>query len=286
MKEFEKTTLKVDQNPIYTFSAESARIHLSLGNEKIGKMINWSTLPGNSSTPLEAKGRRITDVEGTCSHNCTGCFKSCYARRSIVQHHNSITQSWAENTLMIRFKLEECFKQIDMQIRNINKRFYQTKNPADLSYKFFRIDTSGELQSLEELEHWNQLALSHPEMRFGIYSKNSPVLLAFFRKHKQSAPNLCINISEWNGCMKDTIAELRKMNAVFNVFEFDSSNLKTSKMSDEEKKARAACIRCPAVGATKDNKHPINPKTGKTWHCTECQGCYTKTGIHRFVYAH
>jgi len=283
MKEFEKTTLKVDQNPIYTFSADSARIHLSLGNEKIGKMINWSTLPGNSSTRLEAKGRRITDVEGTCSHNCTGCFKSCYARRSIIQHHNSITQSWAHNTLMIRFKLEECFKQIDMQIRNINKRFYQTKNPADLSYKFFRINTSGELQSLEELEHWNQLALSHPEMKFGIYSKNSPVLLAFFRKHKQSAPNLCINISEWHGCMRHVIDELKSMGSVVNVFEYDDSNRNKNDLSEEEKMRLQSMFHCKAV--TKEGHHYLKPD-GTPLHCTECQRCYIKKNNTTAVYSH
>ena len=275
------------ENTIYIFKDEDAKtITLSKGNSKIGQMLNWSTLPGNAAHPLIAKGRRITNVEGTCSHNCSGCFKSCYARRSILQHHNSVTRSWAMNTLMIRNKFEECFRQIDSEITKVNKKFYESHNPADLKFKFFRINVSGELQSVEELEAWNNLAARHPEINFGIYSKNSEVLIAFFRRNRQSAANLCINISEWHGVMAPTINRLHAMGAIFNVFEYDDSNLGSCSLSPEEKARLRALPKCPAVGATKENRHPVNPKTGQSWHCEECRGCYTKTGTHRCVYSH
>ena len=83
----------INTKPIYEFTAEDARrITLSTRNSKIGKMLNWSTLPGNESNPLIAKGRVVTNVTGTCSFNCNGCFKKCYARRSALQHHNSVTR--------------------------------------------------------------------------------------------------------------------------------------------------------------------------------------------------
>lgn len=281
------TESNINTKPIYEFTVEDARrITLSTGNSKIGKMLNWSTLPGNASHPLVAKGRVITNVTGTCSLNCNGCFKKCYARRSILQHHNSVTRSWAENTLMIRYKIEECFRLIDQEIREKNKKFYQSGNPADLAYTFFRINVSGELQSVEELEHWNALAKAHPELKFGLYSKNTPVLLGFFRKHKQTADNLCVNVSEWHGTMGGTIQALKLIGAKFNVFEYDDSNLSSATLSVLDRKTLSERPHCPAVGGTKDNPHPINPKTGTTWHCCDCKGCYLKTGIHRCVYSH
>lgn len=275
------------EEPIYTYTVDDANtISISCGNIKIGKMLNWSTLPGNADNPLIAKGRRITNVEGTCTHNCNGCFKHCYARRSILQHHNSVAGPWAINTLMIRYKFDECFKKIDEVIREKNKKFYSSGNISDLQYKFFRINVAGELQSLKEFEAWNQLAQNHPAIKFGIYSKNSPVLLEFFKKHGQTAANLCVNISEWHDTMKDTIADLKAMGAVFNVFEYDDSNLSSCDLSDETKHILASTPHCPAVGPTQANRHPINPATGETWRCCECKACYTKSGSRRCVYSH
>lgn len=286
MNKIMKKEEKIAESPIYEFSVDQAKVSLSLGNAKIGRMINWSTLPGNESNKLIAKGRIITDIKGTCSENCKSCFKTCYARRSILQHHNSVTRAWAENTLMIRHNTAACFAEIDRKIMEANKKFYETKNPSDLKFELFRINVSGEIQTLEELESWNQLASKHPEIKFGIYSKNAPILLAFFKKHGQTAENFCVNISEWHGCMAPVIDELHTLGAKFNVFEYNDTNMASSKASPAEKERFARMASCPAVGPTKENKHPINPKTGETWHCADCQACYRKTGTHRFVYSH
>ena len=282
-----KEQIQAKEETIYNFKLdETTKITISCGNNKIGHMLNWSTLPGNSDHALIAKGRRLTDIEGTCSGNCSGCFKNCYARRSILQHHNKVTEPWAKNTLMIRYRMEECFKQIDTMIREKNSKYYITGNISDLKYKFFRINVSGELQSLEELEAWNLLAREHTKINFGIYSKNTKVLLAFFAKHGQTAENLCINISEWHGVMKDTINQLEAMGAVFNVFEYDDSNQASCKLSAAEKLILSKKPQCPAVGATQANRHPANPATGEPWKCTECGACYRKNGSRRCVYSH
>ena len=278
--------LQNEKKPIYNFQLDdSSRITLSTGNSKIGRMINWSTLPGDADHLLVAKGKLITSVPGTCTSKCEGCFKNCYARRSILQHHNSVTKSWTINTLMVRYRPDECFKQIHEEICKLNKKFYETGDKKDLKYEFFRINVSGEVDSFEELDRWNTLATRHPELKFGIYSKNSEVLLEFFRRG-QSAANFCINVSEWHGTMKETIDKLHAMGAIFNVFEYDDSNLVSCDLPEEEKARLKSLSHCQAVGPTKENRHPINPKTGDTWHCEECKGCYTKTGIHRCVYSH
>lgn len=272
--------------PVYNLSLENARVTLSAKNTKIGNIINWSTLPGNSEHRLTLNGRTLSNVEGTCTSNCGECFKTCYAKKSATLHHNCVIKAWGENTLFLRHKMDECFRQIDAQINELNKKYFKTHDKNDLKYKCFRINVSGELQSLEELEHWNELAKKHPELKFGVYTKNSIVVLAFFKRWGQTADNFCINISEWHGVMKETIAELHKIGAIFNVFEYDDSNRRDCTLSAQQKQELSARPHCPAVGATKENKHPINPKTGEVWHCNECRGCYTKTGIHRCVYSH
>lgn len=276
--------LENNEKVIYEFTVEEAtKITLSTGNSKIGRMINWSTLPGDADHPLVAKGRQVTNVPGTCTSKCEGCFKNCYARRSILQHHNSVTRSWAINTLMIRHKPEECFRQIDAEIRRLNKKYFESGNPTDLKYEFFRINVSGELDSLEELERWNALAAAHPELKFGIYSKNAEVLIMFFMKHHQTAPNFCVNVSEWHGTMADTIKRLHNMGVVFNVFEYDDSNLRACDLSEEEKERLQTLSHCMAV--TKEGHHYYKPN-GEPLQCADCQRCYNKTGKVTAVYSH
>ena len=281
----EKTEKTEDMIPVYNFDHNNVSIHLSLGNTKIGRMINWSTLPGNDENRMIAVGKLLTDVAGTCSSNCTACFKNCYARKSGLQHHNSVIRPWAENTIMIREHTDECFKQIDDEIGRLNRGYKLGKMEKPV-YEYFRINVSGEISSAEELIRWNDLALKHPEIKFGTYTKNSQAVIGFFQAVGQSAPNFTINISEWHGVMTDTIAKLHAMGAIFNVFEYDDSNLSHHGLSGAEVERLAKLPHCPAVGATKENRHPKNPKTGEAWHCDECKGCYTKTGTHRCVYSH
>ena len=283
MNKIHENAKKVDTNPIYEFEVNASKVRLSLGNSKIGRMINWSTLPGSGVQKLIAKGRIITDVPGTCSEKCSECFKSCYARRSITQHHNSVTRAWAENTLMIRHRTDECFRSIDSQIRTINKKFFATQNPEDISFSLFRINVSGELNSVEELERWNDLAKKHPYMQFGVYSKNAPVLLTFFKRHGQSAPNLTVNVSQWHHVMDSTIEELHRLGAVFNIFTYDDSNRGGNTLSAEDKKYLEGLPHCKAV--LKDGGHYMKPD-GTPLHCEECRRCYTKTSKEIAVYSH
>lgn len=269
-----KYTIKVDQN---------TKISLSYGNSKIGMMINWSTLPGDSKHLLTAKGELLTDVPGTCCGKCDACFNNCYAVNSARLHHNACIPSWAKNTLMLRNYPDETFAQIDAEIRRVNKAYYKSGNAADLKYKFVRINTAGELGSVEELERWNDLAKKHPELQFGIYSKNEEILLVFFKKHGQTADNFVINVSQWHGTQNNTIIELAKIGAKFNIFEYDDSNRAWCSLDDHEKTRLANCQHCLAV--TKAGKH-AKKADGSPILCTDCGRCYRKTGATTAVYDH
>lgn len=260
---------------------DESRVSLSIGNEKIGKMINFSTLPGNKDNMLKAKEMLLTDVPGTCCGNCSACFKNCYAAKSAKLHHNAIIPSWGKNTLMLRSNPVQVFDQIDQQIRKLNKKFYEGK-ASEPEYKFYRHNVSGELQSLQELELLNDLANKHPAINFGVYSKNSEVLIEFFKKHGQTADNLTINLSEWHGTMSQTRDALDAIGAKYNIFEYDDSNRSHCTLSEDDKARLAKTIHCPGIDK---NGHHVSIN-GQALTCDKCKLCYKKLGKTIAVYDH
>lgn len=253
---------------IYIASLATAVLHLSTGNSKIGHMFNFSTLPGNAEHMLILKsGKVLTDIPGTCSGHCETCFNDCYAVNSAKQHHNAVIPAWADNTLLLRSGkvwglLEDAL----------------TKNAGKV--KFFRINVSGEITGVDDLVHWNTLALNHPEIRFGLYTKNFEALDEFFQKYEESAPNFCINVSQWNHVADEF---LKKYPGKCNVFEYDPTNLKHCDWSEEERERLATLHHCPAV--TEKGKHAKKPN-GDPILCDGCTRCYRKTGDTTAVYAH
>ena len=254
------------------YQINQPKLHIAQGNSKIGKGIYaFSTLPGNENHLLYAKGELLTNIPGTCSKHCEACFNSgCYACNSAKQYHNTVIPSWAENTLLLRSgKLkEELIKYIDAKAK--------TKNPI----KIFRVNVSGEIESIKDLEMWNELAAQYPTIKFGVYTKNFEALDEFMQKHGKTADNFCVNISQWHG-VADEI--LKKYPNQFNVFEYDDSNVKGNTLSDDDKTRLSNCQHCPAV--TKQGHH-AKDKNGKDITCDRCLRCYNKTGKLTAVYAH
>lgn len=273
-KELSKYTITVTKD---------TQISISWGNSKIGKMMNWSTLPGDKDHMLTANGELLTTIPGTCCGKCDACFKNCYAVNSAKLHHNVNITAWGKNTLMLRNYPEEVYKQLDAALTKKNKKWITSKKPEDIAIKFVRINVSGELETLEQLEMWDKLAKAHPECKFGIYSKCETILLAFFKKHGQTADNLTINISQWHGVMDDTLKQLRDMKAIVNVFEYDDSNRSWCNLSLDEKGRLAGESHCPAV--LKSGKHANKPD-GTPILCSDCGRCYRKTGETTAVYDH
>ena len=261
---------------------ENTQVSLSIGNDKIGKMINFSTLPGNSDNMLEAKGQLLTDIPGTCCGNCAACFKNCYAVGSARLHHNAIIPSWGKNTLLLRQDPVKLFAQIDQQIIKLNKKFYEGK-ASEPEYKFYRHNVSGEIQNIQELELLNKLALKHPAIKFGFYSKNTPVIVEFFKKHGQTADNLTLNLSEWHGVLSETRKELDKLGAKYNVFEYDDSNRAWCTLDDSAKERLSHEIHCPGINK---QGHHVKDQNGNALTCDKCQLCYKKLGKTIAVYDH
>ena len=271
----------MDLTPKYYIKASEAKLHLATGNNKIGRILNFSTLPGNADHLLMARGILLTDVPGTCSKHCDECFShGCYAVNSARLHHNAVIRAWAENTLLLRNDPERLFDEIDAVITKKNEKFIKTGDPADKKVELFRINVSGEIESVDELRRWDMLAKEHPEVNFGIYTKNIEAVEAFLRAYGETAPNFAINISEWHGVAK---AFIDAHPGQFNVFEYDDSNLKSCTLEDAEKERLSKVPHCPAVD--KQGHHTTRPD-GSTIKCEDCRRCYKKTGARTAVWSH
>jgi len=229
------------ENTLHTIElTENTKVHITLGNRKIGKVINFSTLPGNATHYAKARGTKVTDIVGTCGQNCNCCFDECYAKRSLVQHHNAVAKAWGENTLLIRYRLAETMAQIQEFIN---------KHP---SRKLFRWNVSGELENVFQLEAMNDLAKANPQLKFGIYTKNFRVVREFVKRGNTLATNFALNLSQWH----DNLNGWEDIASMFNRFIYD----------DHIDPSLASVRKCKAV-----NEDGTRDKSVK---CEDCGYCY------------
>lgn len=284
--------------PYYTINEDQAKLHISQGNEKIGKGIwSFSTLPGNEEHLLKTKDKGLlTDIPGTCSKHCTNCFNSgCYAVSSALRYHTSIIPAWAENTILLRSgKLWEQLEtfitlkngKAEKYLREAHKQGIDPEAVLEkarelAAIKVFRVNVSGEIETVEELRQWNSLALAHKYIQFGVYSKNFEAIAEFLDGGSDFAKNFVVNISQWNHCAD---AFLEKYSwAKLNVFEYCPNNRKDCELPPEEIERLEKLPKCPAV--TRSGHHAKTPD-GNDITCTMCQNCYRKTGRHIGVWSH
>lgn len=278
MKVNENASLKT---PLYDLSAADAKLCITKGNSKVGKTVyTFSTLPGNDKNLLTVNSKiLLTNIPGTCSKHCEGCFNGgCYAVNSAKLHHNAVVPAWAANTLLLRSG--KLFTEVEAYISAKNKKYAKTKNPDDAVIKTFRINVSGEIQTAAEIESWNNIAKNHPEITFGLYTKNYEALEEFISQHGDTCGNFVINVSQWHGAADEFLA---KHPDKFNVFEYDDSNRKGNTLAGQDVNRLKACVHCPAVTAA--GKH-AKTAAGEPITCDQCRRCYRKTGSTTAVYAH
>lgn len=265
-----------------TTIVNTPKLHISInGNTKIGKGIaSFSTLPGDAQHLIALKnGEVLTQIPGTCSHNCKYCFSACYAVNALKRYQTTCLQAWGDNTLLLRSG--RLFDELDKYLTKKNKRYTETKKTDDIRIKYFRINVSGEITSGAELLQWDDLAYKHPEIIFGVYTKNYGAVEELLAKRKDTAPNFVVNISQWHGAADELLA---KYPDKFNVFEYVDLNLKDCSASPEVRQHMASIKRmCPAVDQTGHRK--TNAK-GEPITCDKCRYCYQKTGKTTGVWAH
>lgn len=284
--------------PYYTINEDQAKLHISQGNEKIGKGIwSFSTLPGNEDHLLSTSTKGLlTNIPGTCSKHCENCFDSgCYAVASALRYHTAIIPAWGDNTILLRNgklweqletfitfkngKAEKYLREAHKQGIDPDAAVAKARELAVI--KIFRVNVSGEIESVQELRQWNLLALAHPYIQFGVYTKNFEAVAAFLDGGSDFAENFVVNISQWNHCAD---AFLEKYSwAKLNVFEYCPNNRKDCDLPSEEIERLEKLPKCPAV--TRSGHHAKTPD-GRDITCTLCQNCYRKTGRHIGVWSH
>jgi hypothetical protein len=263
--------------PLYVIKQEEAKLHISKGNSKIGKGIwSFATLPGNAEHLIYiGKKVLLTDIPGTCSKHCDGCAKdgACYAWRDAKLHHNVTVRAWGENTLLLRNEPDRLFAEIDEFITGKNSKYFKTGDERYHAVKTWRWNVSGEVENVDQLKRMNDLARKHPEVAFGIYTKNYEALEELI-KAEEIAKNFVINVSEWHGVAAEFLA---RHPGEFNVFEYDDSNRDTTRQP-------VKAVHCPAVD--KSGHHVKMPDGLNPITCDHCGRCYRKTGERTAVWAH
>ena len=254
-----------DRDVKVELSEESAQLHVSPGNSKIGSIWNFSTLPGDESHCIvnSKLGAKITDVPGTCTGYSSLCFGSCYARNSLSRYWGTCTVPWAENTLLLR----------SGRLWGLLDSWMAKHRPDE-----FRVNVSGEIENADQLAHWCELAAKYPETRFCVYTKNYAALIEYAKAGKAYPDNMCVNVSQWHHCADAAIRKLREMGVMLNVFEYDDSNLKGNQLSPEDVERLRKMRHCPAVRENGTMDHDVQCKT--------CGYCYVRDGGETAVYSH
>ena len=157
-------------NALIAAACVPVRISISRGNEKIGRCLNFNTMP-------------II----TCG-NCDDCKHLCYAAKLCHQYWKTVIPAWAKNTFMIRKHPESVYEQMD-------KAMSRRRN-----HKYLRWHVAGEFQKLNEIDLLFRLARKHPEFQCWTYTKMYPLINQYIHEHggKSCIPaNLHIMFSAW-----------------------------------------------------------------------------------------
>lgn len=244
--------------PIY----DDGQLHISISarNGKLGNIPQFNTLPGDEPLRL-GSGRPLTNITGTCGKFCEGCKSECYAIRTAICHNNTVIPAWGRNTVILRNNPEKVKSEI---------REYCIKNIV----RYFRFHTSGELESVEQLELYCEICYENPDVTFYIYTKRLDLIAKYFVYSGKRLPeNFVINLSEWHGNINEFISGTEDIVKVgnflksLNVFAYDDHT--------EESEYARLLPHCPAIDKS-------GHETGIT--CAQCRRCMkkgNKTAVHQ-----
>lgn len=128
---------------------------LKLGNTKIGKVWQFSTLP----TALVINTKSYGAVRGTCPYTCEHCYGTCgnYC-------FPSVRDSLARNAIVARECLNWTFNALKAQLAWITKDNTKTVN--------VRIHVTGDFFNLDYATMWKILAIQFPCVSFWTYTKS------------------------------------------------------------------------------------------------------------------
>lgn len=162
----------ITRNRIIIFNADGVELShlvLSVGNNKIGKITNWSIMAGE-----------------TCAAHCMDtCAKKCYDKRSY----------WRTSVRLARRANTDAVTSDIATVAIVLDYYLSLYTP-----EFFRIHVGGDFFSTEYFEMWCGLAAAHPATRFLAYTKQYDVIrYAMFTDGVQVPDNFALFVSLWQG---------------------------------------------------------------------------------------
>lgn len=153
---------------------DNVHVHVSFGNRKIGKTLNYN-LPAVSS------------CGGMC-RKC-GCLKYCYAIKDALRFP-AVLKARAENFALLLSDSPRYWKEVAESIN---------RHP---SYGYIRFHVSGEIVNYDYFENMVKIARSFPARRFWTYTKQYEIVNAYCANNggRSAIPsNLVIMFSNWDG---------------------------------------------------------------------------------------
>lgn len=240
-------------------TAASARLHIIVGNSKVGTIPYFSINPGQGFLLIESPaskhyGEYVGNMPGSCAGVCQGCGNvepgkkcPCYAINDCKRHNNSAGLACNDNTYLAMREPARLADEINAWL-------------AANEPRYFRIHEAGEFFSYRYFLLWIEIIRNNPETRFYFYTKHSDYLARYAAEYGELPGNLAALVSIWH----DTVSNPT------GAAEF---------IYDDGTEEYVKYIRhCPAVDA---NGH----KTGVT--CAQCKMCMrAKPGDKIAVYAH
>jgi hypothetical protein len=145
-------------------------IKLSVGNKKLGSIMNTSVVP-------------VAD----CKRDAP-CKKKCYALKAWRQYPN-VRKAWSHNSQLWKTSPTEAANSVVRQLKAKRK-------PA----KYFRINVAGDFINQTHLDAWKAIARICTETKFRAFTKRWDL------DYQRSPTNLIIGWSMWPGC-EDTAPE-------------------------------------------------------------------------------
>ena len=147
------------------------KMHISLGNSKLGSIPNFSVLP-----------------LVTCT-NCNECSKHCYACKGCF-NYNNVINSEAENTYLVMNEPKRVENEINAFLNGV------------VLYRYFRWNTSGDVFSREYLEIIVNVAKANELTTFLVFTKNFKLFNEYLREN-ELPKNLKVVFSKWDNAEID-----------------------------------------------------------------------------------
>lgn len=152
-------------------------------NIKLGNIGSISKLMGDENWYIPQLGM---SVKGTCGKYCKGCKGNCYVAKNYTSWRSyTVMYGHALTTLEIRNDLWGTMRKMDGIIK-------RKRNP----FSCIRINQSGELENVEEVNGYIWLAQRNPNTKFYLYTKNFDDIREAVINNA-IPKNLFINISVW-----------------------------------------------------------------------------------------